>query len=191
MGSEGFRCSGQVCPPGSTTQYPSGLTVAHSWDPALFGEWGTAMGEEFAGKGANVQFGPGVNVARIANGGRSFEYLSGEDPYLGYVLVQPVVKGIQSQGVIANVKHYVRTGSTSLALPCLLRDTLTAVRVRRSRLTTTRRVHCGSAKTSQHRSPAVRRRVLVIATAQVQSSTSRRRWNFTGRLLKVRSKPAC
>jgi hypothetical protein len=43
---EGFRCSGQVCPPGSTTQFPSGLTVAHSWDPALFGEWGTAMGAE-------------------------------------------------------------------------------------------------------------------------------------------------
>lgn len=89
---EGFRCSGEVCPPGSTTQFPSGLTVAHSWDPALFGEWGTAMGEEFAGKGANVQFGPGVNVARIANGGRSFEYLSGEDPYLGYVLVPTPLK---------------------------------------------------------------------------------------------------
>ncbi len=74
------------------------------------------MGEEFAGKGANVQFGPGANVARIANGGRSFEYLSGEDPYLGYVLVQPVVRGIQSQGVIANVKHYVRAGSTLLTL---------------------------------------------------------------------------
>lgn len=36
------------------------------------------MGNEFYGKGANVQFGPGVNVARVANGGRSFEYLSGE-----------------------------------------------------------------------------------------------------------------
>ena len=34
-------------------------------------------------------------------------YLSGEDPYLGYVLVQPVIKGIQSQGVVANVKHYI------------------------------------------------------------------------------------
>ncbi len=32
---------------------------------------------------------------------------SGEDPYLGYVLVQPAVAGIQSQGVIANAKHYV------------------------------------------------------------------------------------
>jgi beta-glucosidase len=45
-------------------------------------------------------------VART-NGGRSFEYLSGEDPFLGYVLVQPVVKSIQSQGVISNVKHWI------------------------------------------------------------------------------------
>ena len=34
-------------------------------------------------------------------------YLSGEDPYLGYELVQPVITGIQSKGVIANAKHYV------------------------------------------------------------------------------------
>ena len=61
----------------------AGLTVAHSWDTSLFSEWGVAMGKEFQGKGANVQFGPAVNVARIANGGRSFEYLSGEDPFLG------------------------------------------------------------------------------------------------------------
>ena len=39
--------------------------------------------------------------------GRNFEYLSGEDPFLGYTLVQPAVQGIQSQGVIANAKHYV------------------------------------------------------------------------------------
>ena len=54
-----------------------------------------------------VQLGPGVCVARIPRNGRNFEYLSGEDPFLGYALVQPAVVGIQSQGVIANVKHYV------------------------------------------------------------------------------------
>jgi hypothetical protein len=36
------------------------------------------MGKEFHDKGANVQFGPGVNIARLSNAGRSFEYLSGE-----------------------------------------------------------------------------------------------------------------
>ena len=60
---------------GTSTQWPSGLTVAHTWDRDLFLQWGTAMGAEFAAKGANVQFGPGVNIARMSNGGRSFEYL--------------------------------------------------------------------------------------------------------------------
>lgn len=68
-GPEGFRGE-----PGTSTQWPSGLTVAHSWDPKAFLAWGTAMGREFSGKGANVQFGPGANLARVANGGRSFEY---------------------------------------------------------------------------------------------------------------------
>ena len=65
------------------------------------------MGKEFYLKGANVQLGPGVCVARIPKNGRNFEYLSGEDPYLGYKLVQDAINGIQSQGVVANAKHYV------------------------------------------------------------------------------------
>jgi len=101
-GPQGFRAAEP-----STTQWPSGLTLAHSFDPTLFAQMGKGLGEEFYGKGANVQFGPGVNLARLPWGGRSFEYLSGEDPFLGYTLVQPIVKGIQSQGVIANAKHYI------------------------------------------------------------------------------------
>jgi hypothetical protein len=110
-GPEGFRVNAL---PGTSTQWPSGLAVAHSWDPELFGLWGKAMGKEFHDKGANVQFGPGVNIARLSNAGRSFEYLSGEDPYLGYELVQPVIRGIQSQGVIANVKHYLDNNQEGL-----------------------------------------------------------------------------
>ena len=56
--------------------------------------------------GANVQLGPGLCLARVPRNGRNFEYLSGEDPYLGYTLVQPVIHGIQSQKVVANAKHY-------------------------------------------------------------------------------------
>ena len=81
-GPEGFRDNAH---PGTSTQWPSGLTVAHSWDRDAFGRWGTAMGLEFSLKGANVLYGPAVNVARIANGGRSFEYLSGEDPFLSLI----------------------------------------------------------------------------------------------------------
>ena len=56
------------------------------------------MGEEFFDKGSNVQLGPGMCVARVPRNGRNFEYLSGEDPYLGFVMVQPAITGIQSKG---------------------------------------------------------------------------------------------
>ena len=65
------------------------------------------MGEEFFNKGAHVQLGPAVNVQRVPLDGRNFEYLSGEDPVLGAKLTGPVVHGIQSKGVMANIKHFV------------------------------------------------------------------------------------
>lgn len=99
-GPQGFR-------DGGSTAWPSGMTVGQTWDRELAGAWGTAMGAEFFGKGANVQLGPGLCVARVPLNGRNFEYLSGEDPFLGYTLVQPVIKGIQGQNVIANAKHYI------------------------------------------------------------------------------------
>lgn len=52
------------------------------------------MGSEFRAKGAGVQLGPGVNVMRIGNNGRDFEYLSGEDPALGAELAPALVQGI-------------------------------------------------------------------------------------------------
>ena len=47
-GPEGYRASGKDV--GTTTQWPSGLTLAHSFDPALMLEWGKAMGQEFYNK---------------------------------------------------------------------------------------------------------------------------------------------
>jgi len=107
-GPQGFRCNGLgKCPGGTSTCFPSGITMAATWDIEAMKDWGVAMGKEFYGKGANVQLGPGLCLARVPKNGRNFEYISGEDPYLGYKLVQPVVKGIQSQKVVANAKHYV------------------------------------------------------------------------------------
>ena len=57
-------------------------------------------------KGANVQLGPGMCLARVPTCGRNFEYVSGEDPMLGKILVAQAVAGIQSTGVIANAKHW-------------------------------------------------------------------------------------
>ena len=49
--------------------------------------------------------GPGVNIYRTPLGGRNFEYM-GEDPWLASRMVVPYVKGLQSKGVAACVKHY-------------------------------------------------------------------------------------
>lgn len=104
-GPQGFRDPHHS---GTTTQFPSGLTVGATWDKELAFEWGKAMGAEFFAKGANVQLGPGVCVARVPHNGRNFEYISGEDPFLGASMVGPAITGIQSTGgVIANVKHFV------------------------------------------------------------------------------------
>jgi len=65
------------------------------------------MGQEFKDKGAGVQLGPGMNVMRIGLNGRDFEYVSGEDPFLGSVMVDPLIKGIQSNGIMANMKHFI------------------------------------------------------------------------------------
>ena len=73
-GPQGFRDDNY---PGTTTSFPSGLTVAATWDPELCYQYGKAMGEEFFQKGTNVQLGPGMNLARVPLNGRNFEYMSG------------------------------------------------------------------------------------------------------------------
>jgi len=92
--------------PGTTTQWPSTLNMGSTFDPALALEWGDAMGSEFWGKGTNIQEGPGINIARVMTNGRNFEYVSGEDPVLGSVLVAPIVTGIQKH-VMSISKHYI------------------------------------------------------------------------------------
>lgn len=93
--------------PGTSTAWPCALAVAATFDPELVAVWGSAMAREFAGKGANVWLGPGLNVLRMPWNGRSFEYLSGEDPYLGAALVGPLVQAAQAEGVAATAKHFV------------------------------------------------------------------------------------
>ena len=99
--------------PGTSTCWPSTLAVAATFDTQLTYNVGVALGEEFSGKGSNILLGPGLNIARVPLNGRNFEYLSGGDPYLGRTLVGPMVKGIQSQGVIATAKHWVLNNQVS------------------------------------------------------------------------------
>lgn len=88
------------------TQLPAPVAVAASWDTALARAYGAVIGEEEWGKGANVNLGPTVNIVRDPRWGRAFEAY-GEDPYLAGELAAAEIQGVQGQGVLAQVKHWV------------------------------------------------------------------------------------
>ena len=89
---------------GGVTAFPDGENAAATWDPGLIEQEGAAMGAEFAGKGVNVSLGPTTNLVRDPRWGRTYETY-GEDPYLAGQITSAEVEGIQSQGVMAMVKH--------------------------------------------------------------------------------------
>lgn len=90
---------------GPSTAYPAGATLAASWDPTLAEAFGTAIGIDARARGVNYWLGPGVDLDRIPQNGRNFEYL-GEDPFLSATMAVPIIRGVQAQGVAATVKHY-------------------------------------------------------------------------------------
>lgn len=87
------------------TALPSGLSLASTWNPALLREGGRMIGSEALAKGFNVMLAGGVNLVRDPRAGRNFEYL-GEDPLLGGILVGAQIEGVQSNGIIATIKHF-------------------------------------------------------------------------------------
>jgi beta-glucosidase len=90
---------------GPTTAYAGGAALAASWDRELARRIGESLGRDARARSVHFLLGPGVNIARSPLNGRNFEYLS-EDPFLNAALVVPYIEGVQSQGVIATVKHY-------------------------------------------------------------------------------------
>jgi beta-glucosidase len=90
---------------GPTTAYAGGVALAATWDAEFARKLGESLGKDARARGVNFLLGPGVNIARSPVAGRNFEYLS-EDPYLNSTLVVPYIQGVQSQGVVATVKHY-------------------------------------------------------------------------------------
>jgi len=99
-GPNGVRGGG----PGKTA-FPNAQIVAASWDRSLSEAFGVALGAETWDKGNNIIFAPTVNILRVPYWGRAAETF-GEDPYLSGQISAAEIRGIQSQHVIAQVKHY-------------------------------------------------------------------------------------
>lgn len=87
------------------TCFPTASALACSFDPELVERVGAAISEEARRQGVDVVLGPGVNIKRHPLCGRNFEYFS-EDPVVSGELGTAMVRGIQSRGVGACLKHF-------------------------------------------------------------------------------------
>ena len=90
----------------STQSWQAGINTASTFNRTLMYEVGKAQGKEFREKGVNVALTPAMNIQRSAQGGRLWECF-GDDPFLSGEAATQVIKGVQSQGVIACAKHYI------------------------------------------------------------------------------------
>ncbi|HZI32295.1 MAG TPA: glycoside hydrolase family 3 protein, partial [Candidatus Binatia bacterium] len=104
---QGVR-GGEPATLGPATAFPSGVLMASTWDTNLLHDIGRAIGVEALnkGSGAHILLGPAVNIHRSPLGGRHAEYFS-EDPFLAGQLAVAYIRGMQSTGVSACIKHFV------------------------------------------------------------------------------------
>ena len=91
---------------GPTNAYAGGIALAASWDTELAHDLGVALAHDARARGVNFLLGPGTNIYRAPWNGRNFEYF-GEDPFLASRITVNYIEGVQSQGVVATVKHFI------------------------------------------------------------------------------------
>ncbi len=92
--------------PEKTTSFPCPIMLAATFDTSLADRYGRSIGEECRAGGIEVLLGPGVNITRNSQCGRNFEYFS-EDPLLSSEMAASYIRGIQSTGTAACVKHFI------------------------------------------------------------------------------------
>ena len=88
-----------------STLYPSGIAAAATWDTELINQMGVSLGKDTRARGIHILLGPGANIYRSPLCGRNFEYF-GEDPFLAGEVASAYIKGVQSMGVMACIKHF-------------------------------------------------------------------------------------
>ncbi len=95
---------------GPATAMAGGISLAATWDPALAEREGMEIARDARAKGVHFLLGPGVNIYRAPMNGRNFEYF-GEDPFLASRIAVGYIRGVQSQGVSATIKHFIGNNS--------------------------------------------------------------------------------
>lgn len=88
-----------------STMYPCGIALASCWNRSLALAYGKSIGSDARARGVHILLGPGVNIYRAPMCGRNFEYY-GEDPFLTSETAVQYILGVQSEGVMATVKHF-------------------------------------------------------------------------------------
>lgn len=86
-------------------QLPASIATAATFDPGMANSYGQVLGAEAGAQGIDVVQAPNLNLARVPGAGRVFETF-GEDPNLASTMAVAEIQGIQSQGVMAEAKHY-------------------------------------------------------------------------------------
>ena len=89
-----------------STAFPCPILMAATWNPALIQEVAKSVGEECRAGGIAVLLAPGMNIYRVSQNGRNFEYF-GEDPYLTSRYIENYVVGVQNTGTISTLKHFL------------------------------------------------------------------------------------
>lgn len=91
----------------NATVWPAGITTGATFNKELFYLRGKGHGRETRQKGINVLLGPSVGpLGRMPAGGRNWEGF-GTDPYLQGIAAAETIRGIQEEGVMATIKHFV------------------------------------------------------------------------------------
>jgi beta-glucosidase len=95
---------------GPATSFAAGIGLTATWNPALAELVGIELGRDSRAKGVHFLLAPAVNIYRAPMNGRNFEYF-GEDPFLASRFAVSYIKGVQSQGVSATIKHFLANNS--------------------------------------------------------------------------------
>lgn len=103
--SQGIRLT-SIASKSQSVSFPGMQALAATWNTGIAKNFGQSISEECKIHGVDVLLGPGINIQRLSEGGRNYEYM-GEDPMLTSKIAVNYIQGLQSLGVIATAKHFI------------------------------------------------------------------------------------